>query len=233
LAEQPSDVYELLDTNKGEYGAACSMDFSKPPNYYDTFALRDSQGHEAIMQTWPYFGSAVSRHAMKYLSPVPVTSCWNGMGTIPSSLHTIMTNPLPVAMPAGPFLANPPLRFRGIPDSLAKLHLEGSECCLIHADNPLSVEKGVYLNPLVRVGYNGAAYAAVHPIINWVSAWRILQGLWVNRLSRLYDTSWLKGEATRKLVDSWRDLDSRNQEDGHICIINEMQVLHRYGWIHV
>ncbi|KAJ5794618.1 CAZyme family GT69 [Penicillium paradoxum] len=76
----PSDVFELLDTNHGEYGAACSLDFSKPPDYYDTFALRDIQGHEPIMQTWPYFSSAVSRHAMKNMAPVPVTSCWNGMG---------------------------------------------------------------------------------------------------------------------------------------------------------
>ncbi|KAJ5343284.1 CAZyme family GT69 [Penicillium brevicompactum] len=213
----PSDVIELLDTNKGQYGAACSLDFSKPPHYYDTFALRDSKGHEAIMQSWPYFGSKRSRDAMKHMKPVPVTSCWNGM----------------VAMPAKPFLSSPPLRFRGIPDSLAQLHLEGSECCLIHADNPLSIQKGVYLNPLVRVGYNGAAYAAVHPTMNWVSAWRILQGIWTNRLRRLSDISWLKGEMIRGQIDRWRALDPRNQEDGQICIINEMQILHRYGWIHV
>jgi hypothetical protein len=136
-------------------------------------------------------------------------------------------------MPANPFLANPPLRFRGIPDSLAKLHLEGSECCLIHADNPLSVKKGVYLNPLVRVGYNGAAYDAVHPIANWLHAWRILRGIWTNRVRRLGDTSWLKGENIRKQVDRWKGLDAGNRENGHICIINEMQILHRYGWVHV
>jgi hypothetical protein len=232
-AEQPSDVFELLNTNSGEYGAACSLDFSKPPHYYDTFALRDSKGNEAIMQTWPYFGSAVSRHAIKHMAPVPVTSCWNGMGMDHSFLYVIGFNFYLVAMPAKPFLASPPLRFRGIPDSLATLHLEGSECCLIHVDNPLSVEKGVYLNPLVRVGYNGPAYAAVHPMMNWLSTWGILQGLWVNRFHRLYDTSWLKVEGIRKRVDGWRRLDSKNHEDGHICIINEMQVLHRYGWIHV
>lgn len=136
-------------------------------------------------------------------------------------------------MPAKPFLSSPPLRFRGIPDSLAQLHLEGSECCLIHADNPLSIQKGVYLNPLVRVGYNGAAYAAVHPTTNWISAWGILQGIWTNRLRRLSDISWLKGEMIRGQIDRWRALDPRNQEDGQICIINEMQILHRYGWIHV
>ncbi|CAG7916382.1 unnamed protein product [Penicillium olsonii] len=213
----PGDVFELLDTNKGDYGAACSLDFSKPPHYYDTFALRDSKGHEAIMQTWPYFSSQASRSAMKHMAPVPVTSCWNGM----------------VAMPAKPFLDHPPLRFRGIPDSLAQRHLEGSECCLIHADNPLSTEKGVYLNPLVRVGYNGAAYAAVHPLMDWLSAWRVFQGVWTNRLRRLGDTSWLKAKTIRRRIDRWEALDTKHREDGQICIIDEMQILHRYGWIHV
>jgi len=76
-----SDVIKLLNTNNGVYAAACSLDFSKPPLYYDTFALRDSEGHEHVMQTWPFFRSANSREAMKTLSPVPVASCWNGMGT--------------------------------------------------------------------------------------------------------------------------------------------------------
>lgn len=56
-----------------------------------------------------------------------------------------------VAMDASAFY-DQNLTFRGIPDDLASLHLEGSECCLIHADNPLSHSKGVFLNPNVRVG---------------------------------------------------------------------------------
>jgi hypothetical protein len=136
-------------------------------------------------------------------------------------------------MPASPFLAKSPLRFRGIPDSLAYYHLEGSECCLIHADNPLSKEKGVYLNPRVRVGYNGPAYTAVNPITNWLTAKSILQGLWVNRLRRWSITSWIKEEVVRRRVDSWKALSPKNEEPGQFCIINEMQVLRRYGWAHV
>ncbi|KAJ5836501.1 Mannosyltransferase 1 CMT1, partial [Penicillium robsamsonii] len=213
----PNDVLRLLDTNDGEYGAACSLDFSKPPSFYDTFALRDSNGHEPIMQIWPYFSSAASRHGMKNMSPVPVASCWNGM----------------VAMPASPFIARSPLRFRGIPDSLASYHLEGSECCLIHTDNPLSVDKGVYLNPLVRVGYSGAAYTSIHPMMNWLTTGRVLQGLWVNRLRRLGISSWLKEKVVRMRVDRWRALSARNEEYGELCIIDEMQILHQYGWAHV
>ena len=78
------DVRNLLSTRDGEYAAACSLDFSRPPKFYDTFALRDSEGHEALMQTWPFFRSRSSRSAMKRNRPVPVKSCWNGMGTSPS-----------------------------------------------------------------------------------------------------------------------------------------------------
>lgn len=74
------DVLRLLDTNGGDYAAACSMDFSKSPYFYDTFALRDSNGNEAVRQTWPYFRSYASRHAAERFLPVPVMSCWNGMG---------------------------------------------------------------------------------------------------------------------------------------------------------
>ncbi|KAK5088383.1 hypothetical protein LTR05_002601 [Lithohypha guttulata] len=73
-----SDVLTLLNTNNGQYAAACSLDFSRPPHYYDTFALRDSEGHEAVMSTWPYFRSSLSRTALKQGNAVPVTSCWNG-----------------------------------------------------------------------------------------------------------------------------------------------------------
>jgi hypothetical protein len=75
-------VQRLLDTRGGDYAAACSLDFSKPPAFYDTFALRDSEGHAAVMQSWPYFRSRASRDALKASEPVPVTSCWNGIGTI-------------------------------------------------------------------------------------------------------------------------------------------------------
>ncbi|RFU71792.1 polysaccharide export [Trichoderma arundinaceum] len=164
------DVLTLLDTNGGNYAAACSLDFSKPPLYYDTFALRDIEGKSHIMQTWPYLRARDSRNPLvDHMDAVPVTSCWNGI----------------VVMPAEPFVSSTQLRFRAVPDSLAAHHLEGSECCLIHADNPLSRSKGVYLNPRVRVGYNYPAYAATHPTAKaWVSALDIFTGLWINRIKR-------------------------------------------------
>jgi hypothetical protein len=90
---QVDDVIELLNTNDGVYAAACSLDYSRPPLYYDTFALRDSHGDEHLMQTWPYFRSTTSRHALFNMSPVPVKSCWNGMGRLifpPPQHHSML-----------------------------------------------------------------------------------------------------------------------------------------------
>lgn len=88
MAHQVDDVLTLLNTNDGNYAAACSMDFKKPPYFYDTFALRDADGHEHASQTWPYFRSSTSRDAVKQGRPAPVSSCWNGMGTIPEPLNS-------------------------------------------------------------------------------------------------------------------------------------------------
>ncbi|KAE8376934.1 cryptococcal mannosyltransferase 1-domain-containing protein [Aspergillus bertholletiae] len=211
------DIEELLSTRGGNYAAACSLDFSKPPNFYDTFALRDAEGHDMAMQSWPYFRSRASRQAMKESQPVPVTSCWNGV----------------VAMDAAPFYQRSPLKFRAISDSLAKSHLEGSECCLIHADNPLSREKGVWLNPNVRVGYNSLAYAAVNPVRSpWLSGCAIASGVWKNRLIRWVSTPWFKENVVWRRLWKWERQLKENREPGSFCLIDEMQVLTENGWAH-
>ena len=81
---QVEDIITLLKTNNGHYAAACSLDFSKPPLFYDTFALRDIHGHEHATQTWPYFRAFKSRSAILHGKPAPVSSCWNGIGWSPS-----------------------------------------------------------------------------------------------------------------------------------------------------
>ncbi|KJZ78381.1 hypothetical protein HIM_02419 [Hirsutella minnesotensis 3608] len=211
------DVLTLMDTNGGDYAAACSLDFSKPPLYYDTFALRDIEGRGHVMQTWPYLRARMSRNALvNNMDAVPVKSCWNGI----------------VVMPADPFVSSTKLRFRGIPDSLARHHLEGSECCLIHADNPLSKTLGVYLNPRVRVGYNEAAYKATHRGAAWVSPWDIFKGLWTNRIKR-WTVPALEGLVVDRRVARWKEERPGNYEPGQFCLINEMQVLVDNGWAHV
>lgn len=136
-------------------------------------------------------------------------------------------------MPIEPFVSATPLRFRGIPDSLAVFHLEGSECCLIHADNPLSGHQGVYLNPKVRVGYNGPAYEAVHPAGSWLSPQYIALALWENRFRRWATTILFKKFVVRRRLAQWKALSSGRHEPGEFCLINEMQVLVVNGWAHV
>jgi hypothetical protein len=138
-----------------------------------------------------------------------------------------------VAMPAEPFLSSEEkegLRFRGTPDSLAGEHLEASECCLIHADNPLSNQMGVYLNPNVRVGYNGTAYDAAHMPM---SPWSLYALIWYNRVLRWTTTPWFKELAVQSRLHSWRKKGERNEERGDFCLVSEMQILHEKGWRHV
>ena len=217
-AIQIDDYRKLLNTNGGSYAAACALDFAKPPHYYDTFALRDSDGEEPVMQTWPYFRSRASRQAVIENRPVPLSSCWNGM----------------VMMDATPFYdLDSPLEFRGISDGLAERHVEGSECCLVHADNPLTASKGVWLNPDVRVGYSEPAYEAVHRDFSWLTMSEFSWGIWKNRLLRYTTTTWFKKRIVLDRLHAWERETPKHQEPGAHCLINEMQVLVSNGWAHV
>lgn len=184
------------------------------------------------MQTWPYFDSSTSRQALKRMEPIPVASCWNGIGKLSCLPSRNVRLTELVAMRASPFVAREkPLRFRGIADSLAHEHLEGSECCLIHADNPLSSLSGVYVNPRVRVGYHGAAYDAVHPEEQWLTTWNIWAGLWSNRLRRWGSANQSRKEI-QKRVAQWEQ-NHGQEERGAFCLIDETQVLRPWGWAHV
>lgn len=152
------DVTTLLATRDGDYAAACALDFSgNSEAYYDTFALRDSSGLKTATTTWPYFYSSTSIHSLRAMQPISVQSCWNGLIALDASPFYPST--LARSVSSSP---HPPLKFRGLPDSLAKSHLEASECCLIHSDNPLRSTKGIFLNPNVRVSYNATTYSKVN-----------------------------------------------------------------------
>lgn len=211
------DVATLLATRDGDYSAACSLDFAKPPHYYDTFALRDNDGQEAVTSTFPYFRSRASRSAMISGHPVPVQSCWNGI----------------VAFDAAPFYDPNRLQFRSVPDSLALHHVEGSECCLIHVDNPLSQSHGVWLNPNVRVAYSPEAYAAVEPASVWPSISQSLMGIWSNRFWRWSTSTKMKTVRITSRLKAWSKGGADRSEPGKVCLINEMQVLIENGWAHV
>lgn len=136
-------------------------------------------------------------------------------------------------MPAEIFTGASPVRFRGIPDSLAATHLEGSECCLIHADNPLSKTKGVWVNPKVRVGYTREAYEAAVVSEAALSSWTVAFRLWANRVRRWTSTPALKARTVASRVEAWKRGNPGQEEPGMFCLINEMQVLRKIGWAHV
>lgn len=205
----------LLATRAGAYAAACALDFKRAV-FYDTFATRDSAGYAPLTNTWPYFHSAPSRHAALAGQPIPVTSCWNGA----------------VAFDAAPFYAASPLQFRAIPDPLAAAHLEASECCLIHADNPLTRSTGVWINPHVRLGYQGSDYDAVHGR-RWPSLWDVGAGLWRNRMQRWVRRPGRFEPGVREAIEKWEGAGLANRERGDYCVIDEMQVLLWNGWGHV
>ncbi|KAI2602348.1 glycosyltransferase family 69 protein [Hypoxylon sp. NC1633] len=216
------DVVTLFNTRNNEYAAACSMDYKVSPLYYDTFALRDDLGLKTVSLHWPWFQSPSARTSAERNEPIHVTSCWNGI----------------VAFDAAPFYTNPPLQFRGIEDSLADLHLEGSECCLIHADNYLTSEKGVWLNPNVRVAYGVKAYYQIRTNRFPNPFWTVV-GAWVNRLKgwRIALQSQLENRVVRSRLDQWKletpDGDMPRYEPGEACLINEMQIMWSNGWKHL
>jgi hypothetical protein len=225
VAFRPQDVLTLLATNQGSFSAACALDFHLPPAYYDTFALRDSQGLGTIQTTFPYFRSKESREGMLKGLPTKVTSCWNGM----------------IVMDSAPFYEG--LRFRGLSDSLASKHLEASECCLIHTDMNATVAGAgdrIYVNPSVRVGYTMDAYNITHsgPDESFVTATQYVTGVWNNRLRRRVlprETKTMK-EVKRKMARWFKEGENsleKREENGEICTIDEQHILIWNGWKHV
>ncbi|KAI8306793.1 Alpha-1,3-mannosyltransferase CMT1 [Colletotrichum sp. SAR11_240] len=215
------EVHMLLGTRGGAYAAACAMDFILWPYYYDTFALRDDAGLKTASWYWPWFHSPRARASAEAMEPVEVKSCWNGM----------------VVFDAAPFYDGG-LRFRGVEDSLAAMHLEGSECCLIHADNPLGREKGVWLNPNVRVGYNEKVFEETK-MDRFPTAWAAVVGFWANRYLRVRNgiqltlERWAVKKKLRQWVDETPPSELPRSEPGELCLINEMQIMWENGWKHV
>lgn len=247
LTTQTSDVLTLLDTRGGHYAAACAVDFMSYPRYYDTFALRDEYGEKATSAFWPWFESSASRADVRAGRPVRVQSCWNGMiafdalpfyGSTGQAGQPEQTSDVDLGREARP------LMFRGIDDSLAEMHLEASECCLIHADNPLSgadstdSNYGVWLNPNVRVAYSVPVYNKVRRDV-FPGAGAAVLGMWAHRWDRIMGQVQylLEAQAVVRRLRQWRVATPEGQpersEAGVACLINEMQIMWQNGWKHL
>ncbi|KAI9171510.1 glycosyltransferase family protein [Paramyrothecium foliicola] len=220
------DAIDVLDTRNGNYAAACSVDTGKSSRLLETSALRDDQGRLPISSYWPWFRSPTSVSSIKSGLPTRVYSCWNGL----------------IAFQAAPFYADPPLRFRSVADDLARRHIEGSERCLIHADNPLSASQGVWLNPSVRVtpGRNSKVARPGRSLDRYPSWTGTLVGSWANRLARWTGAgqALLKSEGVvQSRVRDWlaeaHDADIQQVETDLPCLVSDMQVVRPDGWAKV
>ncbi|UJR38466.1 hypothetical protein I4U23_031134 [Adineta vaga] len=72
------DAVRLLQTNDGDYAAACALDFINPIKFYDTFATRDAAGYSMGLPLYPYFSPGQSQLQIRQRdSLVHVKSCWS------------------------------------------------------------------------------------------------------------------------------------------------------------
>lgn len=171
----------------------------------------------------------------------------------PETIPSLTISPMLgiVAMTAAAFYSPTyPLRFRGVPDTLAAHHMEGSECCLIHADNSFAPSLGTWINPNVRVGYCHADlhkpekvkfrlewdvfkglcqmnYDAVHPSggRSWVGMGRVAWGLWENRVRRWVTSGEVVSSKVAKGVKAWVEEAEGRREPGEMCLVDEMHVI--------
>ena len=249
----PRDVLTLLSTNSGSYSAACALDFHYPARlatYYDTFALRDSNGYPTLSAQFPYFRPSLSLTSFLRGLPSRVSSCWNGIVVYdaapfyPSSKPTASQSTFPSSPLSDAAQAiTPGLPFRSIPDSLASSHTEASECCLINADLTTSGHNnhGIYINPAVRVGYTELAYNQTHfgESETFISARQYVMAMWLHRLNRVRTESAEKGmRVVRRRLETWKGevemglTREKREEYGEMCLVDEMHLLIWNGWKH-
>ncbi|CAF1222566.1 unnamed protein product [Adineta ricciae] len=146
------DVIQLLQTNSGNYAAACALDFINPVKFYDTFATRDSSGYSMGLPLYPYFSPGQSQSQTLRNSLIHVKSCWSGM----------------VAFDSKPF--DNGLKFRSL-DNVSDY--DASECCLIHAD--INQPNRTFINPRIHVAYSKFVYIWHKRLAYFESIWKPVQ----------------------------------------------------------
>jgi hypothetical protein len=147
------DALRLLQTNYGDYAAACALDFINPIKFYDTFATRDADGYSMGLPLYPFFPPGQSQSQIRRGdSLIRVKSCWCGM----------------VALDSAPFENG--LQFRSLNN---ESNLEASECCLIHAD--IGQPNRTFINPVVRVAYSNTVYTWQRRLAHFETVWILIQ----------------------------------------------------------
>ncbi|MCJ1472628.1 hypothetical protein MMC13_001277 [Lambiella insularis] len=165
----PEDAAHLIfDTNKGDYSAACALDFINPVKFYDTFALRNTRGDGIGLPLYPFFTPGPSQSALLSGSDsVPVKSCWSGMIAFNASVFTRDSS-----------TTQSPVRFRS---EQKEPMIESSECCLIHAD--IADAAHTFVNPFIRVAYGPGTFY-------WLNSAKRFEKMWF--LPHMF-LSWIVG----------------------------------------
>lgn len=254
-AFEPIDAAHLLfNTNRGadgkaSYLAACAVDWYTPFQISDIYGLRDAEGYASYQTTFPFFGKrgkAESRAAVLAESDaVRVKSCFGGM----MATHAKYIQNLEKVIPSQAFrevnghVIDPdktrqpttPLRFRHEPGA----YYDASEGCLFTADlaqlarREQAVEKGIYLNPYVRVAYTDLLLRVLPTARRWERLflfWHNVQS-WITPATENPYRNVEEGQSFKEEIwdgQTWQVVD-RLGRSGMFCGVRGMQVLRKGG----
>ncbi|MCJ1439140.1 hypothetical protein MMC27_008531 [Xylographa pallens] len=188
----PEEAAHLLfDTNGGNYSAACALDFINPVKFYDTFALRNTEGDGIGLPLYPFFTPGPSQSALISGSDsVPVKSCWGGMVAFEARFFTRRDSPV---------------RFRS---EQAETTRESSECCLVHAD--IDDAARTFVNPFVRVAYGPKTFSLLRYTKRFERLWYLPHKF----LSWVVGMPWKNPRRDEKAGETFQDhgLDSQGMQ---------------------
>ncbi|KAK4232483.1 glycosyltransferase family 69 protein [Podospora fimiseda] len=214
VAFDPIDAaHLLLNTNNGNYLAACAVDFFQPHKLYDVYALRDADGYASYQTLFPFFenrGRGLSRaDVLAQKDAVRVKSCWGGMVAVQGKYVQNMDSQkaLPAIVgghtidPDNPLKVSTPIRFRHEPEPF----YDACECCLFSADLTQAAKLDsinppeIYINPYIRVAYKESVF-------KWIPFFQ----QWERLFTFIHDLSvWLSPEPQ----NPWREVEERQGKE--------------------
>lgn len=150
------EVFELVQTQQGNYDMACGMDYYY--NFYDTWVTRDASGRAFSPQP-PYAVDEPTIAAFKRGQPAQVKCCWNGLAIINAAIFL------------SPRLN---LRFRA---NKTLTSCYASECQLMCEDMIFRGRDRIFINPAVKVAYEQKFYDMHHRPTLWSGL--LLQLVWL------------------------------------------------------
>ncbi|KAH6664171.1 cryptococcal mannosyltransferase 1-domain-containing protein [Halenospora varia] len=208
---QPSDAARLLfatnvrHNGKTGYKSACAVDFHHSWKFYDTFALRSSDGYYPGVRIYPWFtskGDGISRRdVLSNTDSVRVKSCWGGMTAFDAKYFQA------AAGQRNTTIGTTPIRFRAEHEPF----WDSSECCLVHSDlqalpndtkNGIDEDTGIYMNPFVRVTYKASTYRLL-PLMRRLERLFIIPNALINHFTHMPDYNPRRDEIPESTVFEW------------------------------